>query len=126
MSDRLLIEIITTLRVGVATSWAIITAIGFCAFVRLIAQCARPGDLRWASSMMIGIGLLIFQWRALADYTPSVPDPFAAIALFSFFVSGIVTLYVRYSNAPEGHERAAVLSHAGMIVMLLGAGLLSS
>lgn len=126
MSEMTLIQIIAAERIAVAVAWVVIGAIGIASFVRLMGRVSRKGDVGWASLALIAAGLLIFQWRGLAGHVPPSGDPMVAIALLSFLLSAIGIFIARGLRAPEGHQRAALLSHAVVLLALLGAGLLSS
>jgi hypothetical protein len=120
-----MIHIITGLRVSVTVAWAIIFYMALWPTCRVVTGRTSKGDLGWASLLLIAIGLLLFQWRALAGFTPPVSDPFVAIALFSFLLSAVGVFIARSLKAPEGHQRAAVVSHLALVLGCTVAGLLS-
>ena len=121
-TPMLLIDIITIERILTAVIWSIIVYRGTPCLIRVILGDVRKGELSMASFALIGIGLLIFQWRALGGYTPVTADFFVAVALGSFCLSGMGVLMARIFRAPVEHQRSLITSHLLALFCLTVAG----
>lgn len=117
-------HMISALRLASSIIWFLIVLWGAPSFWRVACGISERRDWIPGSFALLGMGMMIFNVRALSGAVPIEDDYWTALGIASTSLSGLGFLIFRSYRAPAGHRRAALMSHGVILALCLAAGAL--
>lgn len=119
MTDALLSQILSGMRMVVLVGWTIIVIWGWGRAWRALTGRARRGDWVACAVVLLGVTLVL----AMALYLGRWMTPAWMVAiLFQITIAAGVIIVSHSKETPEGHKRAVAVSHAAIILLSFCAG----
>ncbi len=110
-------------RIAVLMVWSIVITLALPDLWKVVRGVAVNGEWKRAVLVLIGLGCITYQFRGLSGRVIAPPEFGSFFALTQFLAAGLIVILVWDSRAPDGHKRAAILSHLAVVILGAVAGL---
>lgn len=105
--------------------WSIIIIWALPSYRRCILGRAGTDDWKQTAFGAIGLATIIYKLRIIADIVPIRTDYWGGVALLlSNLAAVLVIVFVHLERTPEGHKRALLISHLGIVSLCMVGGFL--
>lgn len=118
-------DMVQIARLVALVIWSIIVLWAAPAYRRAILGPAHADDWKQCAVGAVGVAVISFQVRVLSGWVEGQADYWTASSLVLIAIAGLmVMLFVHLPRTPDGHKRAMLFSHAGVVFLCVIGGLL--
>lgn len=118
-------DMVQIMRMFALVIWSIITLWSAPAYRRAALGRAESDDWKQCAMGIVGVAVMSYQTRVLSGFVEGSYDYWTAASTVLLAVAGlIVVLFVHLPRTPDGHKRAMLFSHAGIVFLCVIGGLL--